>query len=238
MKIGLGAALFGAAAVLAACSGGGPDADSFASAPLETNDQKASYGIGINVGSQIAQARDRLDRGAFMRGIEDGLQGRDPAIPDSEIAAVLESFAADMEAEAAAERTREGEQNAREGAAFLQQNGLKQGVTTTASGLQYEVLRSGSGPRPGPESLVRLHYRGTLIDGTEFDSSYDGEPALFSPAGLIPGFAEALQLMPVGSHYRIVIPANLAYGPSGGGPIGPNETLIFEIELLEIVDGA
>jgi len=237
MKLGLGAALLGASMVLAGCSGSGAGAASYETAALDSNDQKASYGIGMNVGSQIAQARDRLDRQAFMRGVEDGLRGNDPVIADADMQTILAQFAQDMEAAAEAERVQEGEANAAEGAAFLQQNGLKDGVTTTESGLQYEVLRAADGPRPTPESLVRLHYRGTLVDGTEFDSSYGGEPALFSPAGLIQGFSEALTLMPVGSHYRVVIPANLGYGAEGGGPIGPNETLIFEIELLEIVDG-
>jgi FKBP-type peptidyl-prolyl cis-trans isomerase len=110
-------------------------------------------------------------------------------------------------------------------------------VTTTASGLQYEILRAGDGARPSETSTVRVHYRGTLVDGTEFDSSYGrGEPAEFSVGGVIDGFSEALQLMQVGSHWRIVIPSEIAYGPDGGGPIGPNSTLIFEIELLEIVD--
>jgi FKBP-type peptidyl-prolyl cis-trans isomerase len=236
MKLGLGAALLGASLVLVGCSGGG-SSGSYETATLDSNDQKASYGIGRNVGTQIAQARERLDRPAFMRGIEDGLRGNAPVVPDSEMEAILNQFASEMEAAAESERTRDAEQNALAGAAFLQQNGLKDGVTTTPSGLQYEVLRAGSGRRPGPESLVRLHYRGTLINGTEFDSSYGGEPALFSPAGLIDGFSEALLLMPVGSHYRVVIPSDLAYGEMGGGPIGPNETLIFEIELLEIVDG-
>ena len=111
---------------------------------------------------------------------------------------------------------------------------------TTESGLQYEVLSQGDGPMPGSEDQVQLHYRGTLIDGTEFDSSYErGEPAQFGVGGVIPGFSEALQLMSVGSHFRVVIPSEIGYGPQGtGGPIGPNATLIFEIELLEIIDPA
>lgn len=236
MKSSLIAALLGASTALSACSGGGaPSADSTA---LETNDQKASYGIGMNVGSQIAAARDRIDRAAFMRGVEDGLQGNDPAIPDAEMQMILQTFGTEIEEAAAEERNQEGQANLAEGQAFLTQNGLKDGVTTTDSGLQYEVLREGGeGERPGPQSTVRLHYRGSLIDGTEFDSSYGGEPAVFSAGGLIPGFSEALQLMSVGSHWRIAIPANIAYGANGSGPIGPNETLIFEIELLEIVDG-
>jgi FKBP-type peptidyl-prolyl cis-trans isomerase len=146
-------------------------------------------------------------------------------------------FGSQLEAAETAARTREGEENAAAGAAYLEQNRAKPGVTTTASGLQYEVLRAGAGERPSAESVVRIHYRGTLIDGTEFDSSYGrGEPAEFPIGGVIAGFSEALRLMPVGSQWRIVIPSDIAYGPGGSGPIGPNSTLIFEIELLEIVD--
>ncbi|MEQ1855255.1 MAG: FKBP-type peptidyl-prolyl cis-trans isomerase [Longimicrobiales bacterium] len=221
------------AALLAGCSA---DAPSFESAPLETNDQKASYGIGLNMGGQLAAAKDRLDRMALLRGIEDGLQGNDPQISDGELQQVLMQFGSEVEEAANAERSAEAEANGVTGTAYLAQNGAKQGVTTTESGLQYEVLRVGEGERPTRESTVRLHYRGTLVDGTEFDSSYGGEPATFMVSGVIPGFTEALLLMQVGSHYRISIPAAIAYGPQGSGPIGPNSTLIFEIELLEIVD--
>jgi FKBP-type peptidyl-prolyl cis-trans isomerase len=219
--------------VLVGCAA---DAPSYETAPLETNDQKASYGIGLNMGGQLAAAKDRLDRMALLRGIEDGLQGNDSQISDGELQQVLTQFGSEVEASANAEQAAEAQANGQAGAAFLAQNGAKAGVTTTQSGLQYEVLRAGEGERPTPESTVRLHYRGTLVDGTEFDSSYGGEPAVFMVSGVIAGFSEALTMMQVGSHYRIVIPANIAYGPQGSGPIGPNSTLIFEIELLEIVD--
>jgi FKBP-type peptidyl-prolyl cis-trans isomerase len=219
---------------LLACAG--DSTPSYESAPLETNDQKASYGIGLNMGGQLAQAKDRLDRMALLRGIEDGLQGRDSQISDGELQQVLMQFGNEIEASANAGRAAEAEANAAAGTAYLAQNGAKAGVTTTPSGLQYEVLRVGEGDRPTRESTVRLHYRGTLVDGTEFDSSYGGDPAVFMVSGVIPGFTEALMLMQVGSHYRIVIPSDIAYGPQGTGPIGPNATLIFEIELLEIVD--
>jgi FKBP-type peptidyl-prolyl cis-trans isomerase len=209
---------------------------SYETAPLETNDQKASYGIGLNMGGQLAAAKDRLDRMALLRGIEDGLQGADPQIPEAEMQQVLMQFGEEVESSANAERSAEAEANGAAGTAYLAQNAAKQGVTTTATGLQYEVLRAGDGARPTRESTVRLHYRGTLVDGTEFDTSYGGEPAVFMVSGVIPGFTEALLLMPVGSHYRIAIPADIAYGPQGTGPIGPNSTLVFEIELLEIVD--
>ena len=234
-KAGLFVALLATSAVLVACSEGG--APSYESATLESNDQKASYGIGMNVGAQIAAARERIDREAFMRGVEDGLQGNDPAIAQEDMQAILQTFGTEIEAAAAEERDREAQENLTESQAFLTQNALKDGVTTTDSGLQYEVLREGEGEVPGAESTVRLHYRGTLIDGTEFDSSYGGDPAEFSVDGVIDGFSEAIQLMPVGSQWRVTIPPDLAYGAGGSGPIGPNETLIFELELLEIVDG-
>ncbi|MGE0158106.1 MAG: FKBP-type peptidyl-prolyl cis-trans isomerase [Gemmatimonadales bacterium] len=232
---GIRVAALGSLFLALACAGDG--ASSGESAPLDTNDQKAAYGIGMNMGTQLRAANERLDRAAFMRGFEDGLQGAEADVPEAEVQAALTEFGSQLEAQANAARAREGEENAAAGTAYLAQNGAKPGVTTTESGLQYEVMRAGDGARPSPSSVVRIHYRGTLIDGTEFDSSYGrGEPAEFSLDGVIAGFSEALQLMPVGSQYRIVIPAEIGYGPSGSGPIGPNSTLIFEIELLEIVD--
>jgi FKBP-type peptidyl-prolyl cis-trans isomerase len=236
MTFALRVAALSSLLVTFACSTDGAES-SADSAALDTNDQKAAYGIGMNMGTQLRATNERLDRAAFMRGFEDGLQGNESAVPDAEVQAALMEFGTQLEAEAAALREREGQDNAAEGAAYLAENGAKPGVTTTASGLQYEVLRAGQGERPSPTSTVRVHYRGTLVDGTEFDSSYGrGEPAEFSIDGVIEGFREALQLMPVGSQWRIVIPSDIAYGPAGTGPIGPNSTLIFEIELLEIVD--
>ena len=235
MTARFGVALLGVSVVLAGCTSG--DSASFETAALDTNDQKASYGIGLNIGGQLADARDRLDRAAFMRGIEDAMEGSEPDVPHQELQTVLQAFAAEIEAGAADERTRVAEENAAGGVAYLAENGGRDGVTTTESGLQYEVLRSGEGPMPTVEQRARLHYRGTLIDGTEFDASYGGDPAEFSVGGLIDGFTEALTLMQVGSHFRIVIPWDIAYGERGsGGTIGPNATLIFEIELLEIME--
>ncbi len=220
-----GAALLCAALVLAGCADGG----SFGDAPLETDDQKASYGIGLQMGSQLADGAEMLDRAAFMRGLEDALaEVENPALPEEEIARAVQGFITGMQAAAAAE-----------GEAYLAENGARDGVTTTESGLQYEVLATGEGESPVEGESVRLHYTGTLVDGTKFDSSHDrGEPAVFTVGGLIPGFNEALTLMQPGSHFRVVIPSDIAYGPNPrpGGPIGPNATLIFEIELLEILD--
>ena len=236
MTARLGAALLGVTLVLVACSDPKGMA-SYESAALDTNDQKASYGIGLNVGQQIVDTRDRLDRAAFMRGIEDALQTADPAIPRQELQTVLVAFGEEIQAAAAETRTRTAEENAEAGTAYLAENGAREGIVTTESGLQYEVLVQGEGPTPTREDQVRLHYRGTLIDGTEFDTSYDGDPVVFAAGRLIAGFTEALLLMQVGSHYRIVIPSDIAYGPGGSGAmIGPNAALVFEIELFEIVE--
>lgn len=218
----------------AACSNGSA---SFESAALDSDDQKASYGIGLNVGSQLADSRDRLDRMAFMRGVEDALQGSEPAIDRTEIQPALEAFAAEIQAAAAAEREQAATENTEAGEAFLAENADRDEVMTTESGLQYEVLAEGDGPTPAAGDQVEVHYTGTLIDGTEFDSSRGGDPAVFGVGAVIPGFSEALQLMPVGSQYRIWIPSDLAYGPQGSGPIiGPNSVLVFDIELLGIVE--
>lgn len=236
MRKQLAALSLGVAVTLAACANadGGMD---FATAAIDSDDQKASYGIGVNVGRQITETKEHLDRAAFMRGVEDGLQGSDPAIDPNELQTVLQGFAMRMDSIRQAEFAEQAQANADEGVAYLAENGAKAGVTTTESGLQYEVLREGDGAQPGAEDRVRLHYRGTLIDGTVFDTSYDGDPAVFSVGGVITGFSEALQIMTVGSHYRFVIPSDIGYGPNGtGGDIGPNATLIFEIELLEVVE--
>ncbi len=204
---------------------------------LETQDQKASYAIGLQTGSQLAPAETHIDLNAVMAGIRDGMAGKDPAAPQAELQAALQSLGAVVSQEQQERAAVQGESNAAEGEAFLARNANKEGVTVTESGLQYEVLREGDGPRPGPEDQVSVNYKGTLIDGTQFDSSYDrGQPNTFGVNGVIQGFSEGLQLMPVGSHYRFYIPSDLAYGANGAGPdIGPNATLIFDVELLEIV---
>jgi FKBP-type peptidyl-prolyl cis-trans isomerase len=205
---------------------------------LDTEDQKASYGIGHQMGSQLAPAQSHIDMDAFLAGVRDGMAGSDPAVAQAEIQTALQSLSERVNAEETERRAAEGEANAAAGEAFLAENAAKEEVSVTESGLQYEVLREGDGPRPGLEDQVRIHYRGTLIDGTQFDSSYDREqPATFGVSGVISGFSEGLQLMPVGSHYRLFIPSELGYGPGGSGRnIGPNATLIFEVELLEIVE--
>jgi FKBP-type peptidyl-prolyl cis-trans isomerase len=204
---------------------------------LETEDQQASYGIGFQVGGQLNPTDPFLDMDAFLSGLRDGMAGDDPALPMEEIQTVLQTFNQKVMEEQARQRTEAAERNAVEGAEFLSENATKEGVVVTESGLQYEVLREGDGARPEPDDRVSINYKGTLIDGTQFDSSYDrGEPTTFGVSGVIPGFSEGLQLMTVGSHYRFFIPSEIGYGPGGSGRIiGPNATLIFEVELLEIV---
>ena len=217
---------------LTACQAGG-------TASLETDDEIASYGFGLDIGRSLEPTVSHLDRDALFRGIDDVLDGRDAAISLDQLAEVTQRVGTLIREEQAAEFEAMLESNRVEGEAYLASNAEEEGVTTTASGLQYEILREGEagGARPSPTNQVSIHYRGTLIDGTEFDSSYSrNQRAEFGVMGVIPGFSEGLQLMTVGSQYRFVIPSDMAYGPQGtGSDIGPNATLIFEIELFEIL---
>ncbi len=221
-----------AVTTLAACQPGG-------TASLETDDEIASYGFGLDIGRSLEPTLSHLDRDALVRGIDDVLDGREPAVTLDSLAEVTQRVGTLIREEQGAEFEATTERNRVEGEAYLASNAEKDGVIVTASGLQYEVLREGEpgGTPPSPADQVSIHYRGTLIDGTEFDSSYSrGEQATFGVSGVIPGFSEGLQLMTVGSHYRFVIPSDIAYGPQGAGnDIGPNATLIFEIELFEVL---
>ena len=220
-----------ALAIVAGCQQG--DTLSYDEAPLDTENQRASYSLGLDYGAQLSVAANRIEMAALVRGIRDAMEERDPALSDPELMAARQAFAAAVREEMAAE----GEATLAAGRAFMEENGAREGVMTTESGLQYEVLEAGDGPSPTAEDNVTIHYTGTLIDGTEFDSSVGGPPATFNAGRVIPGFSEGLQLMSVGSRYRIWIPAELAYGPNGSPPaIGPNEALIFEIELISIGD--
>jgi FKBP-type peptidyl-prolyl cis-trans isomerase len=206
---------------------------------LETDDQRASYALGQDLGRNLGSAGERIDLDALVKGFRDQLAEAEPQIPVEEQQTALQAFGQSVQQARQAEAEAAAEENAAEGEAYLAENAERSEVSVTESGLQYEVIEEGDGPTPGADDVARLHYTGTLIDGTEFDSSRGGEPAEFAVGQVIPGFSEAIQLMPVGSTYRVVIPSDLAYGPQGtGGPIGPNETLIFEIELLDIVGDA
>lgn len=193
--------------------------------------------IGMDVGQSLLQIKDEVDVEIMARAVSDVLAGRETALSREEANRVREAFMQRLQQEMAAKRAKLAEENKKAGEAFLAENRKREGVKVTASGLQYEVIKEGNGRKPSATDQVKVHYVGTLIDGTKFDSSRDrGQPAVFPLNGVIPGWTEGLQLMSEGSIYKLYIPAELAYGEQGTqGLIGPNATLIFEVELLEVV---
>ena len=203
---------------------------------LKTDKDKVSYSIGLDIGTNFKRQSVDLDQKALAAGIADGMSGGKPLLTEDEVRKVLAQFQQQMAAKAQQMAQQLADKNLKEGEVFLAENKKKKGVVTLPSGLQYRVITAGTGKIPKATDTVTTHYRGTLIDGTEFDSSYKrGEPASFPVNGVVKGWTEALQLMKVGSKWQLVIPSNLAYGPQGAGQaIGPNATLIFEIELLSI----
>jgi len=206
---------------------------------LTTNKQKASYAIGMNWGTGLHRQGIDVDSAALIQGMKDALAGGKTLLTEDEARSALMQLQKDMQEKQQAKAAAEGEANKKEGDAFLAANKTKEGVVVLPSGLQYKILKEGSGPKPTATDSVVCNYKGTLINGTEFDSSYKrGEPATFPVTGVIKGWTEALQLMPVGSKWQLFIPPDLAYGPRGtpGGPIGPNATLTFEVELISIKD--
>jgi|SRR3984957_3532336 len=220
---------------------------STAAAPLvlKTAKQKRSYAIGADigkkVGGQLKAQSVELDPAMVARGMRDALSGAKPAMTDEEIRATLTELRTQLQQKQAAVAQAASAKNKQEGEAFLAANKGKEGVVTLPSGLQYKVLKQGEGKKPSATDTVQCNYRGTLIDGTEFDSSakHGGAPATFPVNGVIKGWTEALQLMPVGSKYQLFIPSDLAYGDRGmGGSIGPGATLIFEVELVSIQEKA
>lgn len=203
---------------------------------LTTDAEKYSYTAGYRIGEQIkarlGQDSTEIDKTAFLQGVSDVFEGAASRLTEDEMRAAVESVQ-NAQAEA---RTRLAQENQKASDSFLADNKGKDGVVTTNSGLQYRVLTQGEGDNPGPDATVVVHYRGTLIDGSEFDSSYSrGTPATFALNGIIPGWQEALQLMRPGGKWEVIIPPALGYGENGAGAaIGPNQALIFEIELLEV----
>jgi len=192
---------------------------------LKTLSEKFSYMVGADVARSLKKFKADLDLKALMRGVEDGLAGKKPILSPEEAKATMQA----MQEQATARIKTDG-------AAFLAANKKKEGVVTTKSGLQYVILKKGDGPKPSADDVVRVHYRGTLIDGTEFDSSYKrGKPVTFRVKGVIAGWTEALQLMNVGTKCKLFIPSELAYGKRGAGrSIPPDASLVFEVELLGI----
>ncbi len=203
---------------------------------LKTPSETLSYALGMEIGASLKTLETEIDFAAFIRGVEAALKGTKSLLTPQEANNIRQEFFRKRKEELARKRSKLADKNRKEGEAFLTENKKKKGVETTASGLQYTVLREGDGPKPAKTDRVKVHYRGTFLDGTEFDSSYEkGQPASFPVTGVIRGWTEALQLMRVGSKYRLFIPSDLAYGERGAGArIGPNATLIFEVELLDI----
>ena len=213
-----------------------PAAKSTTPLTLKTPKDKLSYAIGMNVGKNLQRQSIDVDPAILMQGLKDTMAGGKTLLTEQEAQSVLTEMQAEARKKQEEKMKLAGEANKKEGDAFLAANKTKEGVVTLPSGLQYKVIKQGTGPKPTATDSVVCNYRGTLIDGKEFDSSYKrGEPATFPVNGVIKGWTEALQLMPVGSKWQLFVPADLAYGARGAGPdIGPDSTLIFEVELMSI----
>lgn len=203
---------------------------------LDTTEDRLSYGIAYGFGQRLKQDSVPVNAEAFDLGLRHALNDVEPLLSEEEIGAEMQAYQESRNTELAEQAMAMASSNAEAGAAFLADNAQAEGIVVLPSGLQYKVVTEGDGPKPGLDDTVEVNYRGTLIDGTEFDSSYArNSSASFAVTQVIPGFTEALQIMPVGSNYRFFIPSELAYGEAGAGQnIGPNSTLIFDIELLEI----
>jgi len=198
--------------------------------PFKSTKEKASYALGMNIGKQLRQNNAEIDTDLYMKALKDAMSGGKLLMTDEQVRETLMAFQREMQ-------TKTLEKNKTEGEKFLAENKKKEGIVTTASGLQYKIETKGTGKVPGSNDTVVCHYRGTLITGDEFDSSYKrSEPSSFGVTGVIKGWTEALLMMPVGSKWKLFIPSELAYGERGRPGIPPNSTLLFDIELVSIKD--
>jgi FKBP-type peptidyl-prolyl cis-trans isomerase FklB len=213
-----------------------PASASQTASAFKTQKDKVSYAIGMSIGANLHKQSVDVDPKVLAQGLQDAMSGGKTLLSEDEERATLTDLQNDMRKKQQEKMQAAAETNKKEGDAFLAAHKTKEGVVTLPSGLQYKILAAGTGPKPTAGDAVACNYRGTLIDGKEFDSSYKrGQPATFPVSGVIKGWTEALQLMPVGSKWQLVVPSDLAYGERGQGPdIGPNATLIFEVELLSI----
>lgn len=223
-------------AVLTAACAEKQDGASADAADLSTDPQKFGYAIGVDIGKSLKPVKDEVDVAALVRGLEETIAGKEPRLTDEVREQVKADISRKLQQKQMDERLAKAKTAKEAGEKFLAENAKREGVKTTASGLQYEILAEGNGAQPKASDKVKVHYRGTLIDGTEFDSSYSrGQPISFPLGNVIPGWTEGLQLVKVGGKAKLYIPSELAYGERGAGAkIGPNETLIFEVELLDI----
>jgi FKBP-type peptidyl-prolyl cis-trans isomerase FkpA len=214
-------------------------------AKFKTDKEKYGYVVGERVAKNLIQIKDDIDIPTFIAALQGAMKGEKSKLTDAELAEgdrefftkVIQPKQQKLQAEQTAKMAEEGKKNQADGDAFLAKNGARAGVKTTASGLQYEVVKAGTGPKPKDTDTVKVEYKGTKIDGTVFDATEQHNPPgpiTFPLKGVIPGWTEGLQLMPVGSTYKFYIPAKLAYGENGSGPIGPNSTLVFDVTLLGI----
>lgn len=203
---------------------------------LPTEKEQVSYSIGMAMGKQLSEIKDEVNVDTVVKALRTQMTGGKALINDEQAQQIMQGFGQKMQAKQIAKMMEEAKANEAKSDQFLAENGKKDGVVTTASGLQYQVITQGKGAKPAATDGVKVNYKGTLLNGTEFDSSYKrGEPAVLPLQGVIPGWAEGLQLMQVGSKYKFWIPAKLAYGEQAPPMIGPNQALEFEVELLEIV---
>ena len=204
---------------------------------LATEKEQVSYMIGMDIGKSLEPMKGEIDSATIKRAIDDMLNGKEPLLTQEQGMLIMQTFSERMQAKQQEEMAAQSKKNLDTQTAFLAENSKKPGVVTTASGLQYQIITQGTGPKPKATDRVSVHYVGTLLDGTEFDSSFKrNEPAQFVLESVVPGWSEALQLMPKGSKFKLWVPSKLGYGEAGtpGGPIPPNSALVFEIELLDI----
>jgi FKBP-type peptidyl-prolyl cis-trans isomerase len=203
---------------------------------LATEKEQVSYTIGMAMGKQLSEIKDEVNLDTVVKALRAQMAGEKVLVTDEQAQKIMQEFGQKMQAKQIAKMMEEGKANQEKGDKFLAENGKKPGVVTTPSGLQYQVMTAGKGAKPTVADGVKVNYKGTLLDGKEFDSSYKrGEPAVLPLGGVIPGWSEGLQLMQVGSKYKFWIPAKLAYGEQAPPMIGPNQVLEFEVELLDIV---
>ena len=233
--------LFAVMIMLTYLAGCAPEEASSASElKLDTPKNRISYTIGVNIGQDFKSQNMDVDPDLLLMGLKDTLSGKELQLTEEEMVQEIQNFQQEMQAKMAAEMEVKAAENKASGEAFLAENAKQEGVVVTESGLQYKIIEPGQGDSPGPADVATVHYRGTLIDGTQFDSSYDrGQPASFPVGGVIAGWSEALQLMKPGAKWQLFIPAELAYGERGAGQdIGPNSTLLFDVELISVEQGA